>query len=651
MCLHFGQVCAYSKLKVLSQYFFIDCCKIYLFCTLFSNEDEECDKMHPYYFESADLSHYFKIISVVCMNDCKNDFRFVKNSLGVALQLISCLLFMSSSISAQMAFPGAIGFGAGASGGRGGQVIYVTNLDISGPGSLQDALNHSGPRYILFKVAGVIEGTVEVPNGNGNFTIAGQTSPGGITVRGFQMYNNEDPSVNNVIIRHLRSRIGDVSLHPTDNWLGGDGITIGGVQNAIVDHCSFQHAVDEAVDISRSSNLTIQNCVLGETLGEHGYLGGMLINYSDVQSPLDNISLHYNVWNRIGGRMPEISCESPYCNDKNINIELSNNLYWDPQIELWYEGNTNVENGHFYLNMNAVNNLYHTRDTYGNGMYHFDLLNYANNHLYYAGNKMNLYPAYSDYQLFYCCNDFNLFHPNTDMGMADRMSDKHPFYEVSYTPLDELENYISHYGGAFPRDPMDERFSGYIANNTLLQLPVNEAGADDAFLTHQTGEPEPDSDADGMPDYWETAQGLDNNAQDHNGTQLSESITGVSGYTNLECYLNCLSDALVNGKTTPECQIKGYSVSTLSINKTENYTLFPNPVTDQFYVIPAQREKSQTEWIQIYDIRGKLVQIRQIQDDVQVVSTENLHPGLYLVRVVNGNTGEILYSTKTIVVR
>lgn len=477
---------------------------------------------------------------------------------AIAFILSGLINPFSCTLQGQNAFPGAIGFGAGASGGRGGQVIYVTNLNINGPGSLQDALNQVGTRYILFKVAGVIDGTVEVPNGNGNFTIAGQTSPGGITVRGFQMYNNDNPSVNNVIIRHLRSRIGDINLHPTGNWLGGDGITIGGVQNAIIDHCSFQHAVDEAIDISRTSNLTIQNCVLGETLGDHGYLGGMLINYSDAQSPLNNISLHYNVWNRIGGRMPEISCETPYCNEKHIQIELSNNLYWDPQIELWYEGNTNVGNGHFYLNMNAVNNLYHSRTTYGNAMFHFDLLNYAENHLYFSGSKMNLYPDYSDYQLFYCCNDFYLYHPNTDMGIADRMNNKHPFYDVAYTDLDELPGYIARNSGAFPRDPMDLRFASYITNNTIPDLPVNVAGADDAFLTQQTGPPQTDSDSDGMPDYWETAQGLINGTQDHNGTQLSIPITGVSGYTNLECYLNCLSDALVHGKTTPECQIAGF---------------------------------------------------------------------------------------------
>ena len=480
--------------------------------------------------------------------------------IAILLPLAVLCFFSMDTCFAQKAFPDAIGFGANASGGRGGQVIYVTNLEISGPGSLQAALNQSGPRYILFKVAGVIDGTIEVPIGNGDFTIAGQTSPGGITVRGFQMYNGEAPSVSNVIIRHLRSRIGDVNLHPTNNWLGADGITIGGVQNAIIDHCSFQHATDEAVDISRSSLLTIQTCVLAETLGEHSYLGGLLINYSNATSPLDNISIHHNVWNRIGGRMPEISCETAYCNGKTINIELSNNLYWDPQIELWYEGVTGGANGNFYLNMNAINNLYHAREAYSNAMYHFDLLNYDENELFYSGNKINLYPNYSDYQLFYCCNDFDLYNPNTDMGTADLLAAKHNFYEViSYTNTDSLQNYIAKNAGAFPRDPMDERLANSIANGIIVDLPVDEAAADDAFLTTQTGLPVIDSDEDGMPDYWEVLQGLDKTKQDHNGTELSEKITNESGYTNLECYLNCLSDALVNGNTTPECQICAFS--------------------------------------------------------------------------------------------
>ncbi|MBK8516693.1 MAG: hypothetical protein IPL55_10550 [Saprospiraceae bacterium] len=121
------------------------------------------------------------------------------------------LLIFTTTIFAQIAsFPGAEGFGSKATGGRNGRVIYVTNLNVSGAGSLQAALNETGKRYILFKVSGIIPGTMEVPIGNGDFTLAGQTSPSGIIVRGFQSYNGDQKSASNIIIRHLRSRIGDI---------------------------------------------------------------------------------------------------------------------------------------------------------------------------------------------------------------------------------------------------------------------------------------------------------------------------------------------------------------------------------------------------------------------------------------------------------
>ena len=130
--------------------------------------------------------------------------------------IIWAIVFFPIYIFTQIpAFPGAEGFGANASGGRGGKIIYVTNLNIDGAGSLQAALNESGKRYILFKVSGVIPGTLEVPNGHGDFTLAGQTSPSGIIVRGFQSYNGEEKSSSNMIIRHLRSRVGDIEQYHT----------------------------------------------------------------------------------------------------------------------------------------------------------------------------------------------------------------------------------------------------------------------------------------------------------------------------------------------------------------------------------------------------------------------------------------------------
>src|SRR3990172_5920517 len=92
--------------------------------------------------------------------------------------LAFALLILDPPAWAQLpAFPGAEGFGAFATGGRGGAVLYVTNLNTSGPGSFQWALDQTGPRYILFKVSGLIDDSVQLTRSD--VTIAGQTSPGG----------------------------------------------------------------------------------------------------------------------------------------------------------------------------------------------------------------------------------------------------------------------------------------------------------------------------------------------------------------------------------------------------------------------------------------------------------------------------------------
>lgn len=526
------------------------------------------------------------------------------------------------------AFPGAEGFGASASGGRGGRVIYVTNLNADGPGSLQAALNENGKRYILFKVSGVIPTTVEVPPGHGAFTIAGQTSPDGVIVRGFLSYNEEQISSEDIIIRHLRSRIGDAEKYPTPHWLAEDGITLGGIRRAIIDHCSFAHASDEAVDISRSSLLTIQHCLLAETLGGHSYLGGMLINYSSVESRLDSLSIHHNVWNRIGGRMPEISCESPYCTGKTINMELSNNLAWDPRIELWYEGPT--PNGHFYLNLNAVNNIYHASPTYSNGMYHFDLLNFEQNNLFFEGNKINLYSDYSDYELFYCCNDFDQGHPNTNEGIANLKDQRHPFPYIQYHPTDELKDVLATTTGAFPRDAMDARLMNYITDDFIDPLTIDVDHYNDAFTITDDKDPPLDTDEDGMPDYWETAHGLDIYTQDHNGTLLSNVIYGVTGYTNLECYLNCLSDALVDGGSRQVCGIQ-LDVTSDLVDSPREVTLFdiyPNPATTHVHI--QSKKLATRSLLQIMDYTGKVVIDKEISHN-ETISIDHLSKGIYFI--------------------
>ena len=101
--------------------------------------------------------------------------------LGVAATLLTSSL-VASNAWAIPSFPGAEGFGAVATGGRGGTVLKVTNLNADGPGSLQWALDQSGPRIVVFEVSGVIPGDITV--NHGDVTIAGETAPGGgITIR------------------------------------------------------------------------------------------------------------------------------------------------------------------------------------------------------------------------------------------------------------------------------------------------------------------------------------------------------------------------------------------------------------------------------------------------------------------------------------
>ncbi|MES2590973.1 MAG: T9SS type A sorting domain-containing protein [Bacteroidota bacterium] len=561
--------------------------------------------------------------------------------------LLPFTLFLSQLIFAQTpSFPGAEGFGAHTTGGRGGQVIYVTNLNDNGPGSLAEALATPGPRYILFKVSGVINSNVETVYGD--YTLAGQTSPSGIIVRGFVVDEVYDTigTGDNIIIRHLRSRSHDPAQVPGNPQ--DDAFRLDGASNVIVDHCSFANAIDESVQLSQSSKVTFQNCMLSETLGDHFYLGGMLINYSTADHPQDSISLHHNTWNRMGGRLPELTCESSYCGQNPLNLELSNNLIWDQQINVWY--NSNIDQtatfpvDSFFINLNYVNNYSVGRTSYTSGMAAHNLLQIADNNIFASGNKMNLYPSYSDYQLFYCCNDFDQpgSNPNTDLGVAAKLTARHNFPPITYTTTDSVVSYMYKNVGAFPRDSMDRRLTKPFPSGIPNSAPVDSADHfHDAFIlpTFTPNFPT-DTDNDGMPDYWETAHGLNPNTADHNATNLSLAITGTAGYTNLECYLNCLSDCLVAGLSTAQCGVVlNVPETAVPQNSIALFQNSPNPFMDET-TISFMLQQNETVVLKVTDLLGR---------DVCTLVDKKLPAGNYSFpfNIKNLNAGVYFYSLQT----
>ncbi len=182
--------------------------------------------------------------------------------------------------SSGLAFPGAVGYGKSASGGRGGEVIHVTNLNASGPGSFQAAVQASGPRVVVFDVAGniPIQGHLQIRDGD--LTIACQSAPGGgVSFVGgtlaFGEFDDETPyesqrniKTRNLVVRHCRSRDPAASVSRGDN---ADGIQLLNVDLAIFDHVSIAWAADESGAARRSRRISWQNCLITEPLinGKH----------------------------------------------------------------------------------------------------------------------------------------------------------------------------------------------------------------------------------------------------------------------------------------------------------------------------------------------------------------------------------------------
>jgi pectate lyase len=263
------------------------------------------------------------------------------------------------------AFPGAEGYGAKATGGRGCDVYEVTNLNNDGPGSLRDAVKE-GSRTVVFRVSGTIELTGRLEINKPNITIAGQTAPGdGITLRRAELFIK---NTNNVIVRYIRSRPGDEAKAELD------AITVWNSSDVILDHCSMSWSTDSLNDVVKESgNVTVQWCILSEPLvksvhakGSHGYATGW-----DGRTKGGG-SFHHNLIAHAASRAPRIGKHNV---GRGLN-DCRNNVIYNSGPAYGAEGG----------DLNFVANYYRPGPTNGRpdgAIFHISA---ADTRAYFAGN-------------------------------------------------------------------------------------------------------------------------------------------------------------------------------------------------------------------------------------------------------------------------
>lgn len=454
------------------------------------------------------------------------------------------------------AFPGAEGGGMYVTGGRGGKVIHVTNLNDSGYGSLREAVEASGPRTVVFDVAGIIELESKLKIRNGDITIAGQTAPGdGICIKNYATVIEAD----NVIIRFIRFRLGDEGPDHDD---GEDAIWGRRQSDIIVDHCSMSWSIDECASFYGNENFTLQWSIMTESLkrsvhgkGNHGY-GGIWGG--------ENASFHHNMLSCHDSRNPRFDhpeiYENPSSPDKRGNVDYRNNVVYNWGSNSTYGG----EGGHF----NMVNNYYKqgpaSRDREyfidANGIYTSSGKDYGYPYLYMAGNYYVQYPSMTAQDGVYWHDDGTNTPPDPSRLLSSCQTlsgpSGEPVYTSTHSAQGAFEAVCDYAGASLERDAVDDRAvsdarsgkatctdGGNGSIGGLVDTPSAVGGwpqydaSDDELAAAE------DADGDGMPDWFETEFGLDP-SDPADGTAMNLDPHGR--YTNLEMYLHYLVKDIVS---------------------------------------------------------------------------------------------------------
>lgn len=395
--------------------------------------------------------------------------------------------------SQQLAFPGAEGFGAYATGGRGGTVVHVTNLNASGPGSLADAVSQPN-RTVVFDVGGVIDITGQNLTIASNLTIAGQTAPGeGITIYGGRVIMSNS---SNVIMRYIRMR-GSISM-PEDKCT----LTMDYCDNVILDHCSISWGRWDNVHIKDANNITYQNCIISEGIEPQ--------RFGAITDGTRNWTISHCLWTNNKSRNPKMKCYLQYYNNVVYNYGIG------------------IVGGHSAADnyQDVMNNYFITGPSSGSSNKYFDQWT-ETDHLYSTGN-------YTDDNRDGKLNgrlitDYNGATPMQQPNLkCQAPMNLEPAEDAFYAVME-------HAGASRVRDSHDLRIIEQLASlGTKGAFIANEL--DVGGIGTLAGADAPaDSDGDGMPDEWEKANGTDPDKADANGD------ADGNGYTNIEDYVNSLA--------------------------------------------------------------------------------------------------------------
>ena len=416
-----------------------------------------------------------------------------------------------------LAFPGAQGGAAYATGGREGVVVHVTTLEDARDkttgqpalGTLRKAVQMDGTRTIVFDVSGTIHLERQLEIESGNVTIAGQTAPGdGICIAGYPVV----VKASNVILRFLRFRMGD------QNKVEGDALSINNKKNVMVDHCSVH------------------------VKGNHGY-GGIWGG--------TNATFHHNLLAHHDSRNPRF--DHDYVNAECAGpIDYVNNVIynWGSNSAYGGEGSTKGAGGR---HINMVNNYY----KYGPATSKKSRIVQPTTR---CGNCTDALGGTVDPGKFYITGNYVYGNPTVtadnwqgvnpdEANKLDQCRAETRWTEGLTAMTDEetaeeaYETVLTKAGCSLHRDAIDTRIVEEVRNGTytykgsngstngLIDSPSDVGG----YPTLNSTEAPKDTDRDGMPDEWEIANGLDQGASSD-----SKLYTLDKKYTNLEVYINGL---------------------------------------------------------------------------------------------------------------